>query len=142
MQQSPELACESTYPITFGDLDPMGIVWHGNYFSFFEAGREAWGRKHDLDAMFMYESGAFTPIVRSVIEHKAMLSYGDTAIIHTIYVPSPAAKIILRYTVHSTLKNCIVATGETVQVFLDKDKQLLLDAPDVFKAWKKRHGFA
>jgi acyl-CoA thioester hydrolase len=140
--QQPDLSCESTYPITFGDLDPMGIVWHGNYFSFFESGREAWGRKHHLDAMFMYENGVFTPIVRSVIDHKAMLSYGDTALIRTEYVPTPAAKIILRYVVTSELKNAIVATGETVQVFLDKDKQLLLDPPEVYKAWRQRNGMS
>lgn len=138
----PDLSCESSYPITFGDLDPMGIVWHGNYFAFFEAGREAWGHKHDLDAMFMYENGVFTPIVKSTIEHKAMLSYGDTALIRTEYVYSPAAKIILRYTISSKLKNAVAASGETVQVFLDKDKQLLLDPPEVYKAWRKRQGFA
>ena len=27
--------------VSFHDCDPMGVVWHGNYFRFFEIGREA-----------------------------------------------------------------------------------------------------
>ena len=39
-----ELSTTCEVPITFGDLDPMGIVWHGNYVKFMERGREHFGR--------------------------------------------------------------------------------------------------
>jgi acyl-CoA thioester hydrolase len=122
--------------VTFGDLDPMGIVWHGNYFRFMEAGREAFGRAHDLDPMDMYEKGYFTPIVRSFIEHKAPLVYGDVVVVRTWMEPSPAAKIILKYELRHKATGQVVATGETMQVFLTKERKLVLDLPDFYRDWK------
>ena len=32
---------EVVLTVSFHDCDPMGVVWHGNYFRFFEVAREA-----------------------------------------------------------------------------------------------------
>ncbi|MBK6342970.1 MAG: acyl-CoA thioesterase [Flavobacteriales bacterium] len=125
--------------ITFGDLDPMGIVWHGNYIRFMELGREAFGRAHGLDSIRMYDQGYYTPIVRATIDHKAMLSYGDTVVVRAWIKPSPAAKIIFQYELTRKSDHVVVATAETVQVFLDRDRKLLLDAPDFYRAWQEEH---
>ncbi len=124
--------------ISFGDLDPMAIVWHGNYFRFMELGREAFGKHHDLDAVWMYEQGYFTPIVQSVIDHKSPLVYGDTVTIRTWMEPSPAAKIILHYELRNKANDQIVATAKTIQVFLDKDRKLMLELPEFYSAWKSK----
>jgi acyl-CoA thioester hydrolase len=128
--------------IRFGDLDPMGIVWHGNYIKFLELGREAFGREHDVDSVEMYGIGYFTPIVRVNVDHKAMLGYGDTVVIRTWIVPSPAAKLIFRYELRRRSDGAVVASAETVQVFLDRDKKLMLDIPEFFRLWKERHQIA
>lgn len=125
--------------IRFGDLDPMGIVWHGNYIKFLEQGREAFGREHDIDSVEMYGIGYFTPIVRVNVEHKAMLGYGETVVIRTWMQPSPAAKLIFRYELRRKSDGAVAATAETVQVFLDRDKKLMLDVPEFFRLWKARH---
>lgn len=123
--------------VSFGDLDPMGIVWHGNYFRFMELGRESFGKHNDLDAMRMYDMGYFTPIVKSNIEHKAPLVYGDVVTIRTWMQPSPAAKILLHYELRNKATDQIVATAETVQVFLDKERKLMLDLPEFYRVWKE-----
>ncbi len=125
--------------VSFGDLDPMGIVWHGNYYAFMEIGREAFGNEHGLDAMIMHRMGYFTPIVRSVIDHKAPLGYGDVVTVRTWMVPSPAAKIILQYELRNKKTGQVVATGETIQVFLDRERKLVLDMPDFFAVWRQEH---
>ncbi len=122
--------------VSFGDLDPMGIVWHGNYFRFMEQGREAFGRKYGLDGMHMFEQGVLTPIVHSRIDHKAPLAYGDVVVVYTWLEPSPAAKIILHYELRNKASNVVVATASTVQVFLNKDRQLMLEMPAFFRTWK------
>lgn len=133
MESSAETA------ITFGDLDPMGIVWHGNYVKFLERGREAFGREHGIDSVEMYGRGFFTPIVRVTIEHKAMLAYGDTVVVRARLRPSPAAKIIFQYELLRKRDGAIVATAETVQVFLDRDRKLMLDVPEFFREWLERN---
>ena len=125
--------------ISFGDLDPMGIVWHGNYYRFMEVGREAFGREHGLDAMDMHAQGYYTPIVRSLIDHKAMLAYGDTVVVRTTIEPTPAAKILLHYELRNKRNGALVAIGSTVQVFLDRDRTLVLNDPPFYAAWKIAH---
>ena len=34
--------------VRFDELDPLNIVWHGNYASFFEEGRIALGDKYGI----------------------------------------------------------------------------------------------
>ncbi len=125
--------------VRFNETDPLGIVWHGYYITYFEDGREAFGREHGISYLDVHDHGFTTPIVKSVCEHKLSLRYGDVARIETTIVDTPAAKMIFRYTIFDT-KNEIACTGETVQVFLDKNGDLLLTNPPFYEAWKRKVG--
>ncbi len=125
--------------VRFNETDPLGIVWHGIYITYFEDGREAFGREHGITYLDVQASGYTTPIVKSVCEHKLSLRYGDVARIETTIVDSPAAKMIFRYVIYDT-KNEVACTGETVQVFLDSNNELMLTNPPFYEAWKKKVG--
>lgn len=125
--------------VRFNETDPLGIVWHGIYITYFEDGREAFGRKHGISYLDVQANGYTTPIVKSVCEHKLSLRYGDVARIETTIVDSPAAKMIFRYTIYDT-KNEVACTGETVQVFLDGNNELMLTNPPFYEEWKKKVG--
>lgn len=47
----------------FFDLDPMGVVWHGNYPRFFELGRAALLVKIDYGYEAMQASGYMWPVI-------------------------------------------------------------------------------
>ena len=34
--------------VRFSETDNLGVVWHGNYVKYFEDGREAFGREHNI----------------------------------------------------------------------------------------------
>lgn len=118
--------------VRFNETDPLGIVWHGYYITYFEDGREAFGRKHGISYLDVDKYGFTTPIVKSICEHKLSLRYGDVARIETTIVDSPAAKMIFRYTIFDT-NDTVACTGETVQVFLDKKGDLMLTNPPFFE---------
>lgn len=126
--------------IRFNEVDSMGILWHGNYIKLFEDGRESWGLEFGLHYLEVYENKVFTPIVHSSIDHKGMLRYGDTAIIETEFIDSPAAKMIYNYKIYNTTNNQLVATGKTIQVFTSLDQKLILNNPEFFTEWKKQKG--
>ncbi len=134
-----EISFISKIRVRFVETDPLGIVWHGNYIQYFEDGREAFGRHHGISYLDQKDNGYTTPIVKSNSEHKLPLRYGDTATIKTIYVDSPAAKMIFRYEVFNE-QNQIVCTGETTQVFVEDKGELSLIIPDFFMEWKKKVG--
>jgi acyl-CoA thioester hydrolase len=49
--------------VRFNETDPLGIVWHGYYITYFEDGREAFGRHHGISYLDILETGYTTPIV-------------------------------------------------------------------------------
>lgn len=137
--EASHLSVSNDIRIRFNETDPLGIVWHGCYITYFEDGREAFGRLHGISYLDVQKHGFTTPIVKSVCEHKLSLRYGDVARIETTIVDSPAAKMIFRYLIYDS-NNEVACTGETVQVFLDSDGNLVLNAPTFYEEWKKSVG--
>ena len=138
-KEADQLMVMQDIRVRFNETDPLGIVWHGYYITYFEDGREAFGRQHGISYLDVFDSGYTTPIVKSSCEHKLSLRYGDVARIETTIVDTPAAKMIFRYKIFDA-KNELACTGETVQVFLDKNGELQLNNPPFYEAWKRKAG--
>ncbi len=135
-----EISFTNEIRVRFVETDPLGIVWHGNYIQYFEDGREAFGRLHGISYLDQKDKGYASPIVKSTSEHKLPLRYGDVATIKTIYVDSPAAKMIFRYEIYNP-NGELVCTGETIQVFVSlESNELVMTVPDFFREWKKKEG--
>ena len=135
-----EISYTNEIRVRFVETDPLGIVWHGNYIQYFEDGREAFGRHHGISYLDQKDNGYASPIVKSMSEHKLPLRYGDVATVKTIYVDSPAAKMIFRYEIYNP-EGGLVCTGETVQVFVALDTgNLSFTIPEFFIEWKKKEG--
>lgn len=138
LTETPILQSKREIKVRFSEVDSLLVVWHGHYIRYFEDGREAFGDQYGLGYMDVHQAGFVTPIVKSVCEHKYPLRYGDTAIIETEYVNSPAAKIIFKFKIHNKETGKLVATGETIQVFVDQKGELVLTLPDFYVEWKKK----
>lgn len=127
--------------VKFNEVDSLGIVWHGNYISFFEEGREAFGRKHGIDYLEIRKNKYTTPIVNVECDYKRPLKYGDVYTIKTYIIDHPAAKIVLEYEIFH--KNGeLVCEGQTTQVFVDLEGRMLLYTPDFYEQWKEKVNFA
>ncbi len=134
-----EISFTSEIRVRFTETDPLGIVWHGNYIQYFEDGREAFGREHGISYLEQKANGYTSPIVKSSCEHKLPLHYGDVATIKTTFIPSRAAKMIFQYRIFDP-KGRVVCLGETIQVFLNEQGQLVLTKPEFFAKWKEKMG--
>lgn len=126
--------------VRFSEVDSLRVVWHGNYLLYFELGREGFGKQYDLEYLQVYDKGFVVPLVKTVVEHKSPLVYGDTAIIETTFVDNPAAKIHFTYRIFCKSTGKLAAKGETIQVFIDDDGDLFIINPTFFTDWKKQHG--
>lgn len=140
-RQTPSLINRTPIRVRFSEVDSMQIVWHGEYVRYFEDGREAFGREYGgLGYMEMYNSGYVVPLVKINLEFKYPLVCGDTAIVETRYINCEAAKIIFEYTIYRESDMQVVATGESTQVFLNRDNVLELVNPEFYIQWKKKWG--
>jgi acyl-CoA thioester hydrolase len=61
----------------FHDLDPMDIVWHGNYVKYLEIARNALMAKYNYDYLQMRASGYAWPIVDMRLKYIGSARYGQ-----------------------------------------------------------------
>jgi len=72
-----ELSHEIELTPAFHDLDPMDIVWHGNYVKYLELARNALMAKFNYDYPQMRESGYAWPIVDMRMKYVGSAKYGQ-----------------------------------------------------------------
>jgi acyl-CoA thioester hydrolase len=135
-----ELRASKEFEVRFSEVDSMGVVWHGAYPLYFEDAREVFGEKYGLTYMGYFDHGYFAPIVELTFHYKKPIRYGMRPRVDIIYRPSEAAKVVFDYEIHDTADESLIATGHSVQVFMDRDYKLVLYSPDFFMEWRKRWG--
>lgn len=133
-----ELSETLDFDIRFSEVDSMHIAWHGSYVLYFEDAREAFGRKYDLGYLLMFGKGVYAPLVDLRIQYKKPLTYGMKPRITITYRPTTAAKIIFDYCIRDSADDSVIATGYSIQVFLDHQHKLMLYNPPFYEAWKQK----
>ena len=74
-----ELSHEIELTPAFHDLDPMEVVWHGNYVRYLEIARCALLARFDYDYPQMRASGYAWPVVDMRLKYVRPLVYGQRA---------------------------------------------------------------
>jgi acyl-CoA thioester hydrolase len=140
MKEKPILHSVKEIEVRFSELDPLNVVWHGNYIKYFEDGREDFGSKHGISYCDIRNAGVMAPIVSVNCNYKRFVKYGDKLLVETTFIDNPAAKIVLEYTIRRASDQELIAEGSTTQVFTDFEGNLLLISPDFFISWKQKWG--
>ena len=134
-----ELSDRTEILVRFNEADPLGIVWHGHYIRYFEDGREAFGNKYGIGYLDFYRHGLIVPVVSVQCDFKKSLRYGDRVLVETKFVPCDAAKLKFTYRLFNTKTSQHVASGSSMQVFLDRESSVLqLTNPPFFEEWKRK----
>ncbi len=134
-----ELKASKEIEIRFSEVDMMQVVWHGAYALYFEDAREAFGAKYGLSYMGYLDHGYFAPIVEQTIHYKKPIRYGMKPRIDIIYRPTEAAKIVFDYEIYDTEDESLIATGHSVQVFMDMKYNLVWENPEFYLEWKRKY---
>ena len=125
--------------VKFREADPLGIVWHGHFIRYFEDGREAFGSAYGLRYLDLFRKDIVVPIIHIDCNYRRILRYGHTILLETTYVDTPAAKLLFDYTITDTDTGERVASGNSVQVFMDRQSlELMLTIPPFMADWKAR----
>jgi len=117
----------------------MGIVWHGNYALYFEDARETFGEKYGIGYLDIFGNGYYAPLVDLHFSYKKPLKYGRKARVDISFRNTEAAKIIFDYAIFDVEDGSLIATGSSVQVFLDKQQQLAWTNPAFYEEWKRKY---
>lgn len=136
MNKSTSLSFTKPLDVRFSEVDAMQIVWHGSYALYFEDAREAFGAHYGLSYHTIADAGYYAPLVDLEFHYRRPIVYGDRPLITITYVPTEAAKLIFDYVITDETDGEVMATGRSVQVFLDSNRNLMWTAPEFYEKWK------
>ncbi len=118
--------------VRFEEVDQLSIMWHGRYASWFEDGREAMSDKFNISTLTFYDHNVVIPLKHFSLEFYAPLLYKQTYTIETSLLWNDAPIIEFDYRILDS-NNTVMTSGKTIQMMLDLDMKLLLEAPDFYK---------
>ena len=115
----------------FYDLDPMGIVWHGNYARFFEQARCALLDKLDYNYQQMDDSGYAWPIVDMRIKYVRPIRFPQEVTV-TASLAEYENRLKINYLIEDSATKEKLTKGFTIQVAVDKNTdEMLFQSPNV-----------
>lgn len=114
----PELSAEFELTPAFHDLDPMDIVWHGNYVKYLEIARCALLAKFDYDYPQMRDSGYSWPIVDMRLKYVKTTSFGQRLRIRSEIVEWEN-RLKIEYLISDAVTGHKINKAYTIQVAVD-----------------------
>lgn len=120
-----------TMQVPFYDLDPLHVVWHGNYLNYFELARDAIFQRANVDLYSLYEAEQIAlPVVRSNVKYVRALAHRDEIQI-TARVVDAKRKLVFRFLITRVSDGAICAKGSTEHVAMKMpEKELQLHIPE------------
>ena len=120
---------QTTLRVRYVETDNMGVVYHGNYFAWFEV-----GRVHLLDELgFPYKEleaqGYLLPVLEAHATFKNPARFDDRVTVACVIPEAPRARVRLEYEV--TLGEKRLVTGYTVHGFMSPDGRAM-KPPEAF----------
>ena len=109
---------EAEIVVEFFHLDPMQVVWHGNYINYFETGRRALMEKIGYSYPEMQKSGFAFPVVDISLKYLRPLQFRDRALITAILTEYENC-LRIKYEIVNASTGKITTKGQSTQMAYD-----------------------
>lgn len=123
--------------VRFEEVDPLGIVWHGRYPSYFEDARVAHGDRYGIGYLDFHRERVLTPIKQMYVDYLLPLRFGETCSITALLHWSDAARINYEFRIHNHSGD-LTTTGYSVQLFIEENGTPLMYPPDFYLEFQQR----
>jgi acyl-CoA thioester hydrolase len=123
--------------VRFEEVDPLNIVWHGRYPSYFEDARVAFGEKYGIGYLECYRNGVLTPIKKLHLDYFRPLAFPERFSIEGILHWNPAARLDFEFIIRNEADE-VTTRGYSVQMMLDPDQNIMLIQPPMFREFLDR----
>jgi acyl-CoA thioester hydrolase len=118
MEKCMPASYEITLKVPFHDLDPLQVVWHGNYMKYFDIARFGLFEKAGIDLhRYQVEHGFLFPITKTSVKHIAPLEFNDEFICKAT-VTEARYKLVIAFEIRlaASGKLCARCSSEQVAV--------------------------
>ncbi len=131
------LRCSVERVVRFEEVDPLGIVWHGRYPSYFEDGRVLLGEKYGIGYMDFYRQGIVAPIKQLHVDYQRPLQFGEPFSIEAILHWTDATRLNHEFILRNATGE-VTTTGYSVQLLLDQQQNVLMLPPPFYEDFRQR----
>lgn len=115
--------------VRYGETDQMGVVYHGNYASYFEIARTEWLRNLGITYKELENKGIMLPVISLFFNFIKSAKYDDVLTITVILKKKPLVKIEFDYEIYNQNKEK-VSIGNSVLAFMDMKTNKPMRCPD------------
>jgi acyl-CoA thioester hydrolase len=131
MEEQKFRSHEVTLKVPFFDLDPMQIVWHGNYLKYFDIARSELFNALGVDLFDYHDRTRYIfPIIRTAVKHIHPLRRDDEFICRAT-VKEARTKIVVAFEIRLVADGTICARGTTEQAaVLAPQMEMVYTIPD------------
>ena len=122
---------EKQFAVPFYDLDPMQVVWHGNYLKYFDTTREelCFALGFDPEAYYKKTKILF-PIIKTSTKHIVSLHHRDQFTCKAV-VKEARYKIVVDFEIRLNNNGILCAKGRSEQVAVKyPETEILFEIPD------------
>jgi acyl-CoA thioester hydrolase len=106
--------------VRYAETDKMGVVYHANYFVWFEVGRTDLLRNHGWTYREMEAEGLSLPVIEAHAEYKQPARYDDELDVRVVGSLISPARVQFAYEVVRMADNQLLVTGHTVHAAIDR----------------------
>lgn len=121
------------FRVRYQETDQMGVVYHANYFVWFEMGRAELFRSSGFRYLDLEEAGFLTPVIKVNCNYLKPAFYDDLLSVETQLDKLTPVRLEFSYQIKR--KTTLLATGETVHAIIDnngKPQNLKKKAPELW----------
>jgi len=102
--------------VPFHDVDPMRVVWHGNYLKYFDAARQALFDQAGLDLYAIHEQdGLLFPVTRMRVKYVHPLRFRDEFDCRATLVEA-TCRIVMDFEIKLAADGVVCVKGQSEQV--------------------------
>jgi len=116
---------KTTIRVIYGDTDNMGQAYYGNYFRWFEIGRNEIFRSLGLNYKSVEERGIYLPVAEAHCKYAHAAQYDDVLVIETQLDTRIKGAIKFDYKIFNQNDNTLVAEGYTKHACLNGDGKVV-----------------
>jgi acyl-CoA thioester hydrolase len=128
----PDHATTVELTVPFHDCDPLAVAWHGRYFEYFEASREALLRSVRLDVPDLMQLGIRMFVTEVRCRYNFRLAYADRFAVTSWFTESEPL-IRVAYEIHNLTQNRKSARASTRLALTDNQGHLYTELPAVIR---------
>lgn len=115
--------------VRYGETDQMGVVYHGNYATYFEVARTEWLRNVGVTYKNLEDNGIMLPVISLAFNFLKSAKYDDMLSISVFLKKRPLVKIEFDYEIYNQNKEKI-STGNSVLAFINMKTNKPIKCPD------------